>query len=224
MREFTTTLQGFEAELTVGERVALAQLAGELLMLLETSPQARAESGRSDDTEQPSAQLPRFSQGPLAEPDDAILRRLLPDAAPTEPDVGIEFRRLTQHDLITGKITRLRNLIATLVADGIALELDPQDPRTQERSYELLVPREGAGEFAAALTDLRLALSERMGVRSDADSEQLHDDVVSGWDGSQVLDDEAQHMGTLFLFAGFLQESLLNQMLADLRGRGGAPD
>lgn len=241
MREFTTTHEGFEAELTVGERVALAQLAGELLMLLESSPQAGSEpipdnaahpdlsdddalsndvQTSADKVEPHDERLPRFSQGHVAEPDDPILRRLLPDAAPTEPDVGAEFRRLTQQDLISGKISRLRTLIAALVADGIALEFDPDDQHTQHRSYELLIPRDRAHGFASALTDVRLALSERMGIQTDADSEQLYDDVVSGWDGSQVLDDDAQHMGTLFLFSGFLQESLLNQMLADLRGRG----
>lgn len=212
MREFTTSHLGYEAELTVGERVALAQLAGELLMLLETGHDPADSGGRAAD-----GQMPQFSQGPVSEPQDAVLRRLVPDAAPTEPDVGAEFRRLTQHDLLHGKKLRLKALITKLIADGVALEFDPQDSRTQQRSAELLVPREDAEEFAAALTDLRLALSERMGVRTDVDSEQLHDDVVAGWDGAQVLDDEAQHLGTLFLFAGYLQESLVTQMLGELR-------
>ena len=213
MREFTSSHQGYEAELTVGERVALAQLAGELLMLLETGAEPSDSSDKPHDDP-----LPHFSSGPLSEPHDAVLRRLVPDAAPTEPDVGAEFRRLTQHDLLESKQVRLQALIATLLADGVALEFDSQDHRTQLRSVELLVSREAAPDFAGALTDVRLALSERMGIHTDTESEQLHDDVVAGWEGAQVLDDEAQHMGTLFLFAGFLQESLLIQMLADLRG------
>lgn len=213
MREFTTGYAGYEAELTVGERVALAQLAGELLMLLESGPELTdsALSGAGD-------QMPQFSAGPVSEPEDPVLRRLVPDAAPTEPDVGAEFRRLTQQDLLAGKRDRLKALISKLIADDIALEFDSQDSRTHVRSAELLVLREEAQDFASALTDLRLALSERMGVRTDVDSEELHDDVVAGWEGAQVLDDEAQHLGTLFLFAGFLQESLVTQMLADLRG------
>ncbi len=212
MREFTRSHEGYEAELTVGERVALAQLAGELLMLLETGAEP---SGFADDRH--DEQMPRFSEGPVSEPEDAVLRRLVPDAAPTEPDVGAEFRRLTQHDLLESKKVRLKALITKLIADGVALEFDSQDSRTHLRSAELLVPREAAEDFAGALTDLRLALSERMGIHTDTESEQLHDDVVAGWEGAQVLDDEAQHLGTLFLFAGYLQESLLTQMLADLR-------
>ncbi len=212
MREFTRSLAGYEAELTVGERVALAQLAGELLMLLETGAEpSDIAKGRHDD------QMPHFSAGPISEPQDAVLRRLVPDAAPTEPDVGAEFRRLTQHDLLDSKKVRLKALITKLIADGVALEFDPQDSTTHLRSAELLVTRDEAQDFAAALTDLRLALSERMGIHMDSESEQLHDDVVAGWEGAQVLDDEAQHLGTLFLFAGFLQESLVTQMLADLR-------
>lgn len=215
MREFTTGHAGYEAELTVGERVALAQLAGELLMLLETGSESTGSGSGADDVDE---QMPQFSQGPVSEPEDPVLRRLVPDAAPSEPDVGAEFRRLTQQDLLASKRDRLKALITKLIADDIALEFDSQDSKTHVRSAELLVLRAEAQDFASALTDLRLALSERMGVRTDVDSEELHDDVLAGWEGAQVLDDEAQHLGTLFLFAGFLQESLVTEMLTDLRG------
>ncbi len=166
-------------------------------------------------------------------PQDPAVQRLLPDAHDEDADVAAEFRHLTQTDLAAGKVARL-----VAFADAIdPPDVLPDDPRD---GAELVVPRESAQEFAGALTDVRLVLAERLGLVDDADVETLHDDVLSGLDDDEEDDDgdetdddapdeyagwervgltgrERRYWGGVFVAAGFAQESLVDEMLADLR-------
>ena len=216
MREFTTVADGYEAEMSVGERAALAQVAAEVVMLLESHPTVLDPTSQAQD-----ATMPRFSSANLPTPTDPVLRRLLPDAAPTEPDVDVEFRRLTEQDLVASKVQRLTVLVDRLVEELRLLDPEAVTERDADRSFELLVRFDEASDFAAALTDVRLALGVRLGIQTDIDSDQLHDNVLAGWEGEQVLADDAQYLGTVMLLAGFLQESLLTQMLDDVRSKRG---
>ncbi|MGO1315796.1 MAG: DUF2017 family protein [Cellulomonadaceae bacterium] len=212
MRAFTADLRGYAAEMTLGERVALAQVAAEVVLLLETvaPDEAPLEDG-----------LPSFDVESVESPRDPALARLFPDAVPTDPEACQEFRRLTQRELVDAKHTRLTALVDLLLRDTGYLERASWEQRDVERSFELLVPRERAEDIAAALTDVRLTLAERLGMHEDADVARLQDDVVAGWEGAAVLEDDAQHLGSIFLLAGFLQESLVDAMLTDLRGTRG---
>jgi hypothetical protein len=175
-------------------------------------------------------------------PQDPAVQRLLPDAHDEDADVATEFRHLTQTDLAAGKVARL---LAFADAIDSPDEL-PDDPRD---GAEVVVPRESAQEFAGALTDLRLVLGERLGLVDDADVEALHDDVLSGvdedddedggdggdgedaddtpdefagWERVGLSGPERRYWGGVFVAAGFAQESLVDEMLADLRaGRAG---
>lgn len=215
MREFTAGLAGYEAEMTVSERVALAQVAAEVVMLLESATVSDGSGPAHAD------QLPMFSEERIDPPRDPAILRLLPDAAPDDPDVAAEFRRLTQPELVDVKHARLTTLVDHLLRDTGYLEGRELTERDADRSFELVVDREGAADFAAALTDIRLTLSQRLGLEADADVERLHDDVVGGWTGAQVLDDDAQYLGSVFLLAGYLQESLVSAMLTELRDSRG---
>ncbi|MFD1720599.1 DUF2017 family protein [Amnibacterium endophyticum] len=80
--------------------------------------------------------------------DDAVLRRLLPAAAPDDPDASAEFAAATRGRLAEAKSAGARRVTADLeAAPGGTVRLD----------------EEGAVVWLKTLGDLRLALAERVG-------------------------------------------------------------
>ena len=81
--------------------------------------------------------------------DDPVLRRLLPDAFPDEPEASAEFAAATRKRLAASKADGARRLAADLeAAPGGVITLDPDE----------------AVVWLKALGDLRLALAERVGI------------------------------------------------------------
>lgn len=227
MTPFRSAPAGYVARWDDVEREVLGRVARDVAELV------RAESGLEPGVEVGDGVA--FT-GVARVPQDPAVQRLLPDAHDEDADVAAEFRHLTQTDLAAGKVARL-----VAFADAIdSPDVLPDDPRD---GAELVVPRESAQEFAGALTDVRLVLAERLGLVDDADVETLHDDVLSGLDGDDEEDDdgdetetdddapdeyagwervgltgrERRYWGGVFVAAGFAQESLVDEMLADLR-------
>lgn len=232
MTPFRSAPAGYVARWDDVEREVLGRVARDVADLV------RAESGLEPGIE--VGEGVAFT-GVARVPQDPAVQRLLPDAHDEDADVAAEFRHLTQTDLAAGKVARL-----VAFADAIdSPDVLPDDPRD---GAELVVPRESAQEFAGALTDVRLVLAERLGLVDDADVESLHDDVLAGLDADDDHDDhddegdeeddvpdeyagwervgltgrERRYWGGVFVAAGFAQESLVDEMLADLRaGRPG---
>lgn len=96
--------------------------------------------------------------------DDEALGRLFPDAYPDDGLASAEFRRLTGEDLREGKLGNLA-LVAEMVG-GDSLESVPTtivlDTATGER-------------WLRVLTDLRLTVGERIGLRGDEDEPDGHE-------------------------------------------------
>lgn len=92
---------------------------------------------------------------------DPALQRLLPDAHRGEPSVAAEFRRLTEQDLRQRKHATFTVAIDALLAQ----------PGDREDSLDLST--EQAQALMVSLTDVRLLLAERMGLREEADLEAL---------------------------------------------------
>jgi hypothetical protein len=127
---------------------------------------------------------------------DPALDRLLPTAHRGDPEVASEFRRLTEHSLRDRKATNLAVAIAALRgASGDRLEL------TREQAQAVIV----------ALTDTRLVLGERLGLRTDEDALVL-DERIATLDP----DDPAVYAASFYDFLTWMQESLTTAML----GRG----
>lgn len=127
---------------------------------------------------------------------DPALERLLPTAHRADEQVAAEFRRLTEHGLRDRKATNLATAIAALRdASGDRLEL------TREQAEAVLV----------ALTDTRLVLGERLGLRTDEDALTL-DERISALNP----DDPAVYAASFYDFLTWMQESLTAAML----GRG----
>lgn len=138
----------------------------------------------------------RLTQEELAERDPA-LARILPDGHREDPEVAGEFRSLTEHGLRQRKAAGLSTAIAALDAGstGDKLELD------LGQAQALLI----------ALTDARLALGERLGLHTDADSEQLQRDIERA--GDEAQEDPRLLVGIYYDFLTWMQESLAHALL-----------
>lgn len=228
MRPFEEVDGRFVARLTRDERFAIAQVAEQVVELLEQEVDGLEEIAAAvADDGLPSALL-GLDDTVVEAPTDPAVRRLLPNAAPTDQGVGEEFRRLTQTDLALSKVGRLTALCAALVGDDEPL-LDLEDNGATDGmgvddelgSRDVALEPADAQSFAGALTDVRLVLAERLGIVTDDDSDRLSSAIEQAWQGRADLDPRIELLGSVFLLAGYLQESLLDLMLARLRG--GAP-
>ena len=104
-----------------------------------------------------------------------------------------EFRRLTEATLRERKATNLQTAIDAL--DGA---VDDRVELTEQTALAVLV----------ALTDVRLVLGDRLGLRADADAQRL-DEVLATLDE----DDPAGAAIVLYDFLTWLQETLATAML-----------
>ncbi len=85
--------------------------------------------------------------------DDPALARLFPNAYPDDDDAAAEFRRYTRDGLVERKAANSGLISAALIASS--------------DGDRLAVARDDAEHWLPALTDLRLVLAERLGIRSD---------------------------------------------------------
>lgn len=120
--------------------------------------------------------------GPTAPPEDAVLRRLLPDgyaADVGEPDSVTEFRRLTENGLRRTKSTRARAVLESLAEQPPDPVPEPDGDRGGDGDGDGGEPVTVRLEPAAAqawltvLTDLRLALATRLGIETEEDAAEL---------------------------------------------------
>jgi hypothetical protein len=140
--------------------------------------------------------LPRLKEpgddAPKA-PRDPALERLLPSAHRQDPGLAAEFRRLTEHGLREHKATNLATAISALLdSDGDKVKLD----------------LEQAQAMVVALTDVRLLLGERLGLRTDEDADALEDRL-----GAASEDDPQLHLAACYDFLTWLQESLIQALM-----------
>ena len=131
------------------------------------------------------------SPGALEERDPA-LDRLLPAAHREDEQIAAEFRRFTEHGLRARKTANLSTAITALSA-------------STEQRVELDQPQ--AVALVVALTDVRLVLGERLGLRTDEDLELLEEQVSSLDD-----DDPAVYALAVYDFLTWLQETLAHAL------------
>lgn len=127
-------------------------------------------------------------------PSDPALRRLLPDGVRDDDKAALEFRQLTERSLRESKIGALR-------AASLSLE-----------SEKLVLSEDAAKLFSTALNDVRLVLSERLQIRDERDAERIHQ--LQDW---AQADDVDSYLALVYNFTSWLQESLMQAMLASLR-------
>jgi len=127
-------------------------------------------------------------------PRDPALDRLLPSAHRDDPELAAEFRRLTEHGLREGKAANLATAIsAVLDADEDKVRLD----------------KDQAQAMVIALTDVRLLLGERLGLRTDEDADALQDRIEAADE-----DDPQLFLAAYYDFLTWLQESLIQALMS----------
>lgn len=184
---------GWVVRLGAGERAVLLDAVDQVVELL---------GGPGTASPPPDGAHPldavRLDALPLRVPQDPALLRLLPDASP-DPAVAAEFRRLSEQDLRATKVGQLLRLRSVVEAG---------------RPEVLVVPSE-ADLVAAALTDLRLVVSERLGLRTDKDADAVYALAATGADGDPV-----HLLAAVYAALTELQDSLVQHLLDGLDDRG----
>jgi hypothetical protein len=123
-------------------------------------------------------------------PADPAVARLLPEASHDDPEIAEGFRRLTQDDLRERKRSALAMAAAAL-----------------RRPAPVVLSDGEAQALLKGLTDVRLVLAERLGLRTDEDAEFLHAAVAAGADEG---DNPWAQTAGLYDVVTFLQEDLVH--------------
>jgi hypothetical protein len=209
----------YAARLEAGERELVAGLMGQVAELIDVPASAAptgtppgttdadfddivARLGMSvgpDDLTAEAAEGSRAQRpGHVAADEDPAVRRLFPIANRADPDAAAEFARLSEAGLRRRKRDNLVRA-ARLLDAGDSVELAPDE------AHALLV----------ALTDVRVVLGERMGLRTDDDAAEL--DIVAS-----ELDEEDPrlHFILVYDFLTWLQESLAVALLRSVPDQG----
>jgi hypothetical protein len=163
---FTRHRGGVRADLEAVEAQVLAQLANELLGIVEP-----AGGSASDD---PLAAFVGLPSGDVPRPEDPVLRRLLPDAYRDDEGAASDFRRYTDSELRAAKRGHATVVLETLPDGGGQMRLD----------------RDQADAWLGALNDMRLALGTSLEVTEQTDPDDYDEDhparqalEVYGWLG-----------------------------------------
>ncbi|MGB3828851.1 MAG: DUF2017 family protein [Ornithinimicrobium sp.] len=138
------------------------------------------------------------------EPRDPALLRLLPPAHRTDNAQAAEFRALTEHSVRQRKAQTLSAAI-----EALTLAEPPKVSLDEGQAQSVMV----------ALTDVRLVLGERLGLRTDEDSAALHEemfDALQGWGGKDSAVDPARVQQMAYYdFLSWLQESIALSLLGE---------
>jgi hypothetical protein len=185
----------FVARLDSLEREVVAGLLEQTRELL--APVPRAETGDPFDDLVASMGMPSFQEATdprLEGPRDPALERLLPPAHREDEAVAAEFRRLTEQGLRERKTANLTTAVDALRdADGDKVVLSAAQ----------------AQALVVGLTDVRLLLGERLGLRTDDDADELAQRLD---DADQ--DDPAMLLAAYYDFMTWLQESLTQSLMS----------
>ncbi|MDQ1286671.1 MAG: hypothetical protein QG622_236 [Actinomycetota bacterium] len=160
-RPFRRIRAGIRVQLEAPERALLARLLDDVGGLLDEEATRRdgLPSGGGAPGGDPSDDVLAALEASLTmpPPEDPAIARLLPDGNRDDPELAAGYRRLTEHGLRERKRAGL----------GMAAEALSRDAPVVLTSDEVPALLKG-------LTDVRLVLAERLGLRTDEDVEELH--------------------------------------------------
>lgn len=153
-------------------------------------------------------------------PPDPALERLLPTAHRDDPEMAAEFRRLTEHGLRERKVANLAIAIAALRVpdgdggEGSAGSADIAGDKVSAGGRgrggdKVRLDLAQAQALVVALTDVRLLLGERLGLRTDDDADALQDRLDAASE-----DDPQLYLAAYYDFLTWLQESLAHALMS----------
>jgi hypothetical protein len=163
---FRSTRAGVQVNLDEQEREVLVHLLGQLDELLDDD----SGGGEGAADEDPLAAMVGMGDpdaDPPQTPEDPAVARLLPEGNRDDPEASAEYRRLTEYGLRARKRSGAR-----LAAEALS------------RDEPVVLAQEEALALMKSMTDVRLVLGERLGLRTDEDATRLHDRLWSG-DGDE---------------------------------------
>lgn len=189
-RGFRSGADGLSARLSADERGLLIRLCHDIIGLLELE--------QADPQADPLEAL-LGGDGPVEAPQDPAVARLLP-AGSQDREQAEEFRRFTDRSLREQKVASLR--AAALAFDSSPVRLSPA----------------AAVDVSRALNDIRLVLSTRLGIDSEAEARRVEKTA-----GKKPKDTET-YMAVVYGFVSWLQDSLIQAMLLELPEDDGDDD
>jgi hypothetical protein len=126
--------------------------------------------------------------------DDPVVDRLFPDVYPERPDDSADFRLYTEGDLKTSKIDQAGAVLAAL---------------PDSTGGEVRLDSEAAEAWLRAINDARLAMGVRLEITADTDlQDELDEAVLHDPTSTRVF------QLSVYAYLGYLQESLLNALVA----------
>ena len=185
----------FVAHLDEGEREVVVSLLEQTHAFLE--PEHREPTGNTFDDLVATIGVRQPGDSMLDDPQvprDPALERMLPSAHRGDPAMAAEFRRLTEQGLRERKTANLAAAIEALKgAEGDKVRMSLEQARAT----------------VVALTDVRLLLGERLGLRTDEDADYLQDRLEAAFE-----DDPELFLAAYYDFLTWLQESLTQALMA----------
>ncbi len=131
---------------------------------------------------------------------DPALMRLFPAASLEDPELEAEIRGLTQADVLSAKLGSLNLVTAAIRA----------------RTARIVVQPEAVADWLRALNDVRLVLSERLGIDDDADAERFYQMALEATQSSAPAetceDEQTLAMASLYAGLSWWQGSLLEAL------------
>jgi hypothetical protein len=190
-RPFRRTRRGVRVQLDASERALLGRLLTDVEELLADDAAEREGApgfeGGSDDAVLAALEA-QLTPPP---PSDPAVARLLPEGHRDDPELAAGYRRLHEPGLRERKRAGLE-----LAAEALA-----------RPEPVLLAPAE-AGALLKGLTDIRLVLAERLGLKTDEDAEALHRHLARSSD----YDDPRTAAAALYDALTWWQESLVGEL------------
>ena len=143
MKAFKRSRGKYVADFEAAEVAILADLVDQVRSLLADR--------RAETPIDPLAELTGLHPGPAAAPDDPALARLLPDFSRDDPVLAAGLRQLREPELLAAKDSAAVAVLDSLPPGGGQVHLDAAT----------------AQMWAAALTDVRLAMGTRLEITTD---------------------------------------------------------
>ncbi|GAB3078460.1 DUF2017 domain-containing protein [Phycicoccus sp. Root563] len=204
-RGFKKRHGAYVAKLDAVERGLVVGLMEQVRELVEPAPVAESPEGGGDEFDRIVAGLGGIGMGISLAADDQVqlaggvpaprdpaLDRIFPTANRQDDQIAAEFRQLTEQGLRARKTANLDTAIAALA------HLDDQKVSLDQAQAVALV---------VALTDVRLVLGERLGLKQDDDLELIEEQV-----SSLQEDDPAVYALAVYDFLTWLQETLAHAL------------
>lgn len=178
-----TQLSSYEVEL-------LTSLVNQLVeMISDGSPESYQQPESADPFELWAQELAVDPDQPETH-DDPVLRRLFPDAYPHDAQASSDFRRFTERELKTKKISDAQIVLSSLTA-------------TEGGAVPLRVTPEEIQPWLRTLTSVRIAVATRLGITDAESADEL---------AQLPEDDPRAFMVSVYDWLGFAQETMISAL------------